>query len=395
MCADEVNYTAFTLAQFLGFVEVVRREGPRERSFLQRSGPGGAPGSDVLSTFVEGVRFVMCASEDALNFWGDSPPESRDHPGARTRRRRRSHADTGLTSFHAVESDDEGEDELEPDFIPIRSAADAEWAGTPGAAAAAAAAASAAVGSSAVATAPAPLRRRRTRRGRYRSTTASSSSDDEFSGGNADAEVLRISRGAQRAIGSFMISTPMGAERHCELRERDAAVATGDAISRSLSQVGSLLFCVSLSLTPNLILPSISDTLSYGEFCARLSSDAAFAARMAPIRSDIAALASGEPWDGEGPFPAARWTRVLLLQQLLVEAMELLDPDTLRVPADRRTPLSGLRFVPLLPVAEAAGDYQHRLQGLAAALDGTGAALRLAACGGGDLGLNLPQPPPM
>ena len=352
VCADEVNYAAFTLAQFLGFVEVVRREGPRERSFLQRSGPGGAPGSDVLSTFVEGVRFAMCASEDALNFWGDAPPGTRDHPGARTRRRRRTHADTGLTGFHAVTSDDEGEDDDEPAFIPAgASAADAAWAGTPGAAAAAAAAASAA-GTSALSTPPPPLRRRRTRRGRYRSTsTTSASSSDEDDLGNADAEVLRISRGAQRAVGSFMISTPMGAERHY--------------------------------------------TLSYGEFCARLSSDSAFAARMAPIRSDIAALATGEPWDGEGPFPAGRWTRVILLQQLLVEAMDLLDPDALRVPSDRRTPLSGLRFVPLLPAPEAAGDYQHRLQGLAAVLDGPGAAFRRAAGGGGNGGAPQPAGPPL
>ncbi len=355
-------------------MEVVRREGPRERSFLQRSGPGGAPGSDVLSTFVEGVRFVLCASEDALNFWGDTPPDARDHPGARTRRRRRSHADTGLTGFHAVASDDEGEDGEEAAaaaaaaFIAASSSSssssssalsvDARWVGTPGAAAAAAAAASAGGrGTTATAMAakqPAILasRRRTGPRGRYRSTTSGSSDEEDLSSGNADAEVLRISRGAQRAVGSFMISTPMGAERHY--------------------------------------------TLSYGEFCARLSSDPALAARLAPIRADIAALASGPPWDGEGPFPSGRWTRVLLLQRLLAEAMDLLDPDTLRVPADRRTPLSGLRFVPLLPVAQAAGDYQHRLQGLAAVLDGPGQALdglRRAATGGGGGGGGVPPPP--
>ncbi len=32
---EEIRYIMFTLAQFLGFVEVVRREGPRERPFLQ------------------------------------------------------------------------------------------------------------------------------------------------------------------------------------------------------------------------------------------------------------------------------------------------------------------------------------------------------------------------
>lgn len=34
LCGEEIAYTLFTLAQFLGFLEVVRREGPRERSFL-------------------------------------------------------------------------------------------------------------------------------------------------------------------------------------------------------------------------------------------------------------------------------------------------------------------------------------------------------------------------
>lgn len=36
---EEVVYTLFTIAQFLGFAELVRREGPRERSFLQQGNP--------------------------------------------------------------------------------------------------------------------------------------------------------------------------------------------------------------------------------------------------------------------------------------------------------------------------------------------------------------------
>lgn len=89
-------------------------------------------------------------------------------------------------------------------------------------------------------------------------------------------------------------------------------------------------------------------TLSYGEFCARLASDPAFAARLAPLRADVAALASGARWGGSPPFPVSRWTRLLLLQQLLVEAMELLDPEGARVPLKRRQPLSECAFSPLL-----------------------------------------------
>jgi hypothetical protein len=63
LCGEEIAYTLFTLAQFLGFLEVVRREGPRERSFLAAGNPQG---SDTLATLVEGFRFVLCASPATL-----------------------------------------------------------------------------------------------------------------------------------------------------------------------------------------------------------------------------------------------------------------------------------------------------------------------------------------
>lgn len=42
-----------------------------------------------------------------------------------------------------------------------------------------------------------------------------------------------------------------------------------------------------------------------------------------------------------------RWTRVLLLQQLLVDAIDLLDPDYVRVPANRRIRLAPVAYAPL------------------------------------------------
>ena len=56
-------FTLFNLAQFLGYVEVVRREGPREDAFLQAGNPQG---SDTLATLVEGLRFVMSAASGNL-----------------------------------------------------------------------------------------------------------------------------------------------------------------------------------------------------------------------------------------------------------------------------------------------------------------------------------------
>ncbi len=74
--------------QWLGFLEVIRREGPRERSFLQRSGgtgntsqggtstaggaaagPGAQGGTDTLTTLVEGFRFVLSAHPTTLRRW--------------------------------------------------------------------------------------------------------------------------------------------------------------------------------------------------------------------------------------------------------------------------------------------------------------------------------------
>lgn len=60
---EEVMYTLFNLAQFLGYIEVVRREGPREDAFLQAGNPQG---SDTLATLVEGLRFVMSAASGNL-----------------------------------------------------------------------------------------------------------------------------------------------------------------------------------------------------------------------------------------------------------------------------------------------------------------------------------------
>ena len=56
-------YTLFNLSQFLGFLEVVRREGPREDAFLQAGNPQG---SDTLATLVEGLRFVMSSASGNL-----------------------------------------------------------------------------------------------------------------------------------------------------------------------------------------------------------------------------------------------------------------------------------------------------------------------------------------
>ena len=118
-------------------------------------------------------------------------------------------------------------------------------------------------------------------------------------------------------------------------------------------------------------------TLSYGEFCARLASDPAFAARLAPLRADIAQLAAGPRWGGVAPFPVSRWTRLLLLQQLLVEAMELLDPEGARVPLGRRQPLSACSFSPLLEHT-ASSDYTKKLNTLENLPD----AVKAAAGGG-------------
>ena len=234
LCADEVNYAAFCLAQFLGFVEVVRREGPRERSFLQRGGgvagsvAGGSEeedGSDVLATFVEAVRFVLCASGEALAFWGATPEREREHPGSRLRRRRRLQADKGT---HYLDSDsEEAVAERSQDEVWIRSSS-RSVAVVPASSSSEGGGGERDSESDDEDEAAVALRRGRRRRSSS-SSSSSSFSESPFPVGAAsplppstpsdieDLYIMRVSRGAQRAIGSYMISTPMGASRHYTL----------------------------------------------------------------------------------------------------------------------------------------------------------------------------------
>ncbi|KAL6750959.1 hypothetical protein V8C86DRAFT_758259 [Haematococcus lacustris] len=64
------------------------------------------------------------------------------------------------------------------------------------------------------------------------------------------------------------------------------------------------------------------------------------------ISSGTMAL-SGCRWQGQPAFPINRWTRLLLLQQLLVDTIDLLDPNFVRVPANRRVRLAPVKYGPL------------------------------------------------
>uniref|UniRef100_A0A383VEV1 Uncharacterized protein n=1 Tax=Tetradesmus obliquus TaxID=3088 RepID=A0A383VEV1_TETOB len=243
LCGEEIAYTLFTLAQFLGFLEVVRREGPRERSFLAAGNPQG---SDTLATLVEGFRFVLCASPATLQGWLDEPGELRDHPGARQRK----------------------------PYQPVKGKRKAMTAGLK-------------------------------------------------DGSGACVVPLRVSRGSQRAIGSQMGCTPLGSERHY--------------------------------------------THSYSTFLGKLQTEPEFAAWLQPIEADLAALLTGPSWMGEPAARTHRWTRVLLLQQLLVDAIDLLDPDYVRVPANRRIRLSPIAYAPLPNVQQ----YTAALTLLSGPMDAT------------------------
>ena len=53
-----------------------------------------------------------------------------------------------------------------------------------------------------------------------------------------------------------------------------------------------------------------------------------------------------------------RWSRVLLLQQMLIDAEDLLDPTYVRVPKARRTRLMPIEYGPLPALSE----YQRKLR---------------------------------
>lgn len=106
-------------------------------------------------------------------------------------------------------------------------------------------------------------------------------------------------------------------------------------------------------------------TMSYGEFHARLDEDPNFARWFVDLLEEAESLVTGPTWLGEAAFPTGRWTRVFLLQQLLVELMDVLDPDCVRLSISNRQRLMPTKWGPLPNVSS----YQARLQELGRAAD--------------------------
>lgn len=67
-------------------------------------------------------------------------------------------------------------------------------------------------------------------------------------------------------------------------------------------------------------------------------------------------------WSGVGPFPVNSWTRLLLLQQLLADTLDLLDPFGVRTPAQHRWRLAPTKYAPL-PNVRGAGRSRAREKG--------------------------------
>ncbi|KAJ9511175.1 hypothetical protein QJQ45_013203 [Haematococcus lacustris] len=359
---QRIYHLVTTTVQFLGFVEVVRREGPRERSFLQQGNPQG---TDTLNCLVEGFRYAMAAHSDALRAWCSEGDESRDHPGARSRSRpplllaiappaqpittpeangQLQHtlpppSSTVAAAYSYHGSNGSSHPSSGPHLGSVLSSSSSHDPGSGGSSGSAgiampggwpaAAATAAAQGEGALAAAITAAmkdaavldatRKVVTPEGLTRTWTPlpsqaciatasgvldSTDLEEGLASMRPAGEAFRISRGGQRAIGSMMVTTPVGAPRHY--------------------------------------------TMSYGDFYARLRTDAYLAGWFKPLYEDMLALvSSGVRWQGQPAFPINRWTRLLLLQQLLVDTIDLLDPNFVRVPANRRVRLAPVKYGPL------------------------------------------------
>mmetsp|Transcript_13129 Transcript_13129/g.35736 ORF Transcript_13129/g.35736 Transcript_13129/m.35736 type:complete len:416 (+) Transcript_13129:1-1248(+) len=238
MPEEELVYTLFTIAQFLGYVEVLRREGPRETSFL---GAGNPQGTDTLTCLIEGFRFFLSATPARLQEWLDSgrDGEERDHPGSRRRSEK---------GFNGVSHSFQGPEAQAP--IEVKQAE--------------------------TATEYVPL--------------------------------LRLSRGAQRAIGSMMIITPPGASRQY--------------------------------------------TLPYYDFVNRIETDPTMSRWFESLRHDLRALekcgdsCNNVLWTGDETHVNC-WTRILLIQHLCIDTIDILDPTYNRLPAARRVRFTSVKYAPV------------------------------------------------
>ncbi len=69
------------------------------------------------------------------------------------------------------------------------------------------------------------------------------------------------------------------------------------------------------------------ESLGYVEFCTRLEDDPAFAKWFHRLRSDIDQVAASK---------RSERSRLIVLQNKIIDLIEFLDPDRLRFPANRR-----------------------------------------------------------
>ncbi|CAG9462894.1 unnamed protein product [Pedinophyceae sp. YPF-701] len=124
---------------------------------------------------------------------------------------------------------------------------------------------------------------------------------------NGGGVPLRTARGAFRAIGSLMLGSENG-------QDRIYTIAFTDFYRQATTEGSEMKMFVD------------------------------------PLIRDIRELAEGPLWRREGPVPVARWTRALLLQQLLVEAFDILDPGYARIPSSARVVLSPTEWKKLAPL---------------------------------------------
>jgi hypothetical protein len=77
--------------------------------------------------------------------------------------------------------------------------------------------------------------------------------------------------------------------------------------------------------------PTGNESLGYVPFCSRLKQDPDFAEWFSRLRSDLDSLVTAD---------RAKQLRLIILQRALIDLIEYLDPDQLRLPAKYRDRLA-------------------------------------------------------
>jgi len=146
--------------------------------------------------------------------------------------------------------------------------------------------------------------------------------------------MLQLSRGAQRSLAEMMISPSAGSGGRHELSNK----------TMDYNHFLQMLTTARRNTSADAATQSTWEQRHLDNRKQHIYDEAS--ELLIPLVEHVDKMMRLPPWwvEQPAPFPINAWTRMLLVQQQLIDLIDLLDADFLRSPRERRVRLSPLRY---------------------------------------------------